>query len=212
MSHFWTNTVCIRWACVFCVLVGLAAFPTVANTLMPSESWERLTIGLSEICFLPADEASPTWVELFNFGQEPVDIAEWSLNDASGQRYMFPKDLASVPPEGIVLVVFQGPPSPPADDKDFDGDNAVTLYCRVEDATTAFRAWIGECALYAGDVAEAERIIDYVPWGEWQATSNWEAASTAHVWSGKYSVFRADPWPGELEMLPGSSMARKVFR
>lgn len=171
---------------------------------------EYANLALSEVQPLPLKEEDPTWVELRNFGEEPVSIAGWSLADQSGTRYVFPAGLPPVPPEGIVLVVFPGPQSPPEDDLSFEGDGCARLYSRNPDAASAFRGPVNECALYVGPEPKPEHLLDYLCWGEWRPTPNAEAAHRVGLWPRRFVHLLTGPGPFGPNLLlePGGSCGR----
>ena len=173
-------------------------------------AWEEFAIGLSEIYPLPSGEHEATWVELLNFGDRPVDIGGWCLRDKSRKSYLFPDDLPPVPPEGIVLVTFQGPTSPEEDDESFDARNVVRLHCRDQAASSMFRGLINECALYTSAQRREEQMVDYVCWGKWESGRNSEAAHRVGLWFSKRSVYEAFPKPGDPPGIhQGGSIGRK---
>jgi len=171
-------------------------------------AWQT-RVGISEVFPLPADEHTPTWVELHNYGHTEVEIRRWSLHDKDGRRYVFPNDLPPIPPHGVVLVTFAGADSTAEEDREFAGDNTAHLYVREADALVAFRGKINECALYAGVEAAAEQMVDYVCWGEWEETPNSKAAEESGVWVRRgTSLAPAEPRPGDRVFQPGQSLGR----
>ena len=202
------------------VLVGLPA--TVLLTVGPAlTAWAQpaapegpwqLPMAISEVYPLPV-EGEATWVELLNYGEEAVSIAEWCLADKGGVRYAFPEDLPAVPPQGIVLVAFGGEANPPADDTSFGDDNAGSLYSRTPETVTAFRGESNECALYASPQPTPEAMVQYVYWGDWQDTAQGRVARDLCLWDSSRGVTLTELKPGdEGLLLPGHSIGRAFFR
>jgi len=191
-----------------------ATTENIPNRPAEGWAWEQYDISLSEICPVPRDQF-PTWVELYNQGQQSVDIKGWCLADKSGRVYLFRDDVPPVPPEGIVLVVFQGPSSPQEDDKDFEGDNLAVLYSRTQNTANAVRRLQNECALYTGENQRAEEMVDYVCWGGTQGLRNAERAIQAVLWKATHAnpVMVVSPGaPGDGPGLePGGSISRILF-
>ena len=52
------------------------------------------------------DDSSPDWIELYNRGEEAVDLAGWWLSDSSEEpyRHALPPDLGPIEPGGFVLL------------------------------------------------------------------------------------------------------------
>jgi len=136
------------------------------------------------------------------------------LSDTRGTRYVFPEDLPPVPPKGIVLVTFQGPASPPNDDKDFSSDNVAKLFVRTPHATNYFAGQINECALYASPDANGEDIVEYLCWGDYPDSEHAHSASDVRLWSGRRALVTiANRKPGDYFVLQeGGSLGRMAFR
>jgi hypothetical protein len=67
--------------------IGLALLlSTLAATVHAS------TIAITEFIIDPfgADDTAPEWIELFNYGQNSVDIGGWTLKDNASSVYAFP--------------------------------------------------------------------------------------------------------------------------
>jgi len=202
----------VAWLWVLGILVLVGAPPATPNMLMDEEVWQKLTIGLSEICYWPAAKQAPTWVEVINFGDAAVSIAGWCLSDTKGPVYSVPRDLPPVPPSGLVLIQFQGASSPAHDDKEFTSDGVAKLYGRKEGALNSLRGPSNECALYISAQCRPQEIVEYVAWGEAKATANARAAGPAGVRTGGSFVFPYRELMGDIEVVPGMSIGRKVFR
>ncbi len=205
--------------------------PLVAQQPAPArqKAWE-MAVAISEVCpvpetrpwrewfkypevsGVPSGEEPPTWVELFNFGEEAVDMRGWCLADSTGIRYLLPEDLPPVPAQGLILVTFQGPASREQDDKDFEGDNLAHVYAREEGAFHAFRGPVGECALYASQQGREEDLVDYVCWGASRDTAIAQQISRTGLSVMRWPVFPVDPEPGEIVYPDGGSIGRPIFR
>lgn len=65
-------------------------------------------IIISEIMYNPASsEQAPIqseWVELYNAGDQPVDLAGWYLQDEDGRTAPIPEDTTLAPDEALVLI------------------------------------------------------------------------------------------------------------
>jgi len=63
------------------------------------------TVAVTEFMNTPIGESdSRSWVELFNFGKEPVDIEKWSIIDSKNDIIEFPK--ATIKPGDYAIIVF----------------------------------------------------------------------------------------------------------
>jgi len=82
-------------------------------------------VRLSELLYAPGS-GEGEWIELFNRGDRPVDLAGWCLRDASGREAVLSAP-ATIPAEGCLLVA--------AEPIAFQRVHAI--------ASTAFAAWEG---------------------------------------------------------------------
>ncbi len=67
---------------------------------------------ISEICYWP-EKGENEWVELKNISGKAFDASGWMLWDWLGLKFSLPEKLSPVPPDGYVLVVFDGTGKPP---------------------------------------------------------------------------------------------------
>ncbi len=190
------------------LLLALPLQGASANFLMDRQTWEKLTVGFSEVCFLPL-AGEPPWVEIMNIGPEPVDIAGWRLFTSEGPLYTFPTDLPAVPADGIVLVTLG---KAGEDDLDFTADGLAHLFADAQSAAEPFASSIGELALYRTSQAHARDLVQYVRWGAWELTAHTQNALEAGRCAPRGYVFTADPQPGDVPMVHGASIGRRLIR
>ena len=193
---------------VIAVLLALAPQGASANFLMDRDVCEKLTVGVSEICFLPL-EGEPPWVEIMNIGPQPVDVAGWRLFASKGPLYTFPADLPPVPPNGIVLVTLG---QAGEDDRSFTDDSLVRLFSEAQSAAKSLTGSIGELALYRTSQARAQDLVQYVRWGAWELTTHTQNALEAGRCAPRGYVFTADPQPGDVPIVRGASIGRHLLR
>ncbi len=198
----------LLWGTVITLLLALAPQGASANFLMDRQIWEKLTVGLSEICFLPL-AGEPPWVEIMNIGPQPVDVAGWRLFASEGPLYTFPADLPPVPPNGIILVTLG---QAGEDDRSFTDDSLVRLFSEAQSAAKSLTGSIGELALYRTSQAHARDLVQYVRWGAWELTTHTQNALEAGMCAPRGYVFTADPQPGDVPMVRGASIGRRLTR
>lgn len=74
----------------FVPLLSPTPIPPTPSPISPSPEKNFLPLLLSEI--LPNPTGSDTqneWIEIFNPNEEPVDLKDWTLEDASGKKFIF---------------------------------------------------------------------------------------------------------------------------
>jgi hypothetical protein len=124
-----------------------------------------VTVLINEISPLPLSDDEPTWVELLNVSQAPVDLSGWSLWDRWGCRLVFADETSELAPAGLVVVWFRGEEeASPA--RTFAREAGMHIDQVGEDAADAFRQQIGECALFAAPDRTPQALRDYVCWGD----------------------------------------------
>jgi hypothetical protein len=86
--------------CRFRVAVVLACF-------VPAQAAHPLSglpdVVLNEIMYAPSSP-EPEWVELFNRGDEPVNVARWQISDATASRHLLPAGDIMLPAGGYLLL------------------------------------------------------------------------------------------------------------
>jgi hypothetical protein len=170
------------------------------------------TLKLNSLCFLPS-AGQPQWVAVTNTGGESVVGAGVELV-GNGGAYSLPSRLESIPPGGIVMLVFDGAGTG-SNDYSFAGDNKAVLHTEpgLPSATNFLGSPVGFCSLYRVTGAHSkETILDFVAWGGEPG----EAASDAvenRVWAAKNVFIWTDPANPPLGPIPqfvtnGSTIAR----
>jgi hypothetical protein len=81
-------------------LIGL----TLLVTSLAFGTIQAATIAITEFEVDPsgADETAPEWIELFNYGLQPVDIGGWTLKDNATSIYTFPSGF-TIPSGGYAI-------------------------------------------------------------------------------------------------------------
>ncbi|MHC4156357.1 MAG: hypothetical protein ACYST6_15750 [Planctomycetota bacterium] len=180
---------------------------------------KKSPILLTEICFWPL-EGQAGWVEISNWGEEPVDVSGYSLSLGDGKVFVFPKDIEQVPPTGIVLVLCDGRKGQLADDRHFVGDNLARFHTQANLGTDANASDAvlpkrqGTCSLYAAGPMSEDTIIDFVCWGGSDPNlilrPNMLVTSEAvqgRVW--RRSGFLMTTFPTEVRVMGGSPGVEK---
>jgi len=145
-----------------------------------------LTLRINEVYPLPKS-GDWQWVELLNYGGDPVNARGVFVTDEEEHGYMIPPSLPDIPPRAFVLVVFDGKGSD-KNDLDFAGDNMAALHTPAG-FVNPFAATGDQCALYRGDNRTSRSIQCFVAWGT-EPGKEAERAVEAGIWPNK-SVFLA---------------------
>ena len=120
------------------------------------------TIQLNEVLFFAPEGIE--WVELYNSGSYPANIDLFEITNEKGEGYTIPVELPEVPPNGYVVILFDGLGSE-HNDYHFDNGFAVlhvdTLSGDVFDNTS------DTCTLYSGTYGGSGSRIDFVAWGDY---------------------------------------------
>src|SRR5687768_13155980 len=83
----------MRFGHVLVVVFGLLACTTA-----------RAGVVINEIFYhAPADIDDVQWIELYNSGDQPVDLSDWKLDQ--GRLFVFPKNTAIAPGEYLVIAL-----------------------------------------------------------------------------------------------------------
>jgi len=92
-----------------------------------------------------------------------TDISGWQVTDEDGRTYTIPEALPAVPPDGYVIIYFDGQGAQ-ADDYDFS--DGVAVLHSPEGLTDIFEDVADQVALYASSPHSSEAVVDFVAWGE----------------------------------------------
>lgn len=86
------------------MLQRLQALTVIAFCFAMAGSVHASSIAVTEFEFNPvgADETSPEWIELFNYGLQAVDIGGWTLKDNATSVYTFPAGF-TIPSGGYAI-------------------------------------------------------------------------------------------------------------
>lgn len=172
----------------------------------------RDTLKFKELCFLPS-LGQTQWVVITNTGGESVEATGVELV-SNGGYYSLPSGLESIPPGGIVVLVFDGAGAE-TNDYSFAGDNKAVLHSEsgLPSATNFLGSPVGFCSLYRVTGAHSkDTIIDFVAWGGEPGAAAADAvenrdwvAKTVHLWTDP-----ANPpvGPGGWNVMAGDSIGR----
>jgi len=202
-------------------VVVLAACSVAAPPERSESGTSATPVALSEVCFLPASPNDPRWIELYNYGDRPVEIGGWCLVDKDDHVYVIPVAIKPVPPGACVLIRFTGPSCTADDRLDSSKENCAVVHCREAWASKAFKGRQNECALYRSVERKREDLVDYVRWGSGyrQPTVHLDRAQERGAWHRRdlWGIHvgdeddprrREDPRPG---LYPGGTLARVHF-
>jgi hypothetical protein len=139
-----------------------------------------MAVLINEISPMPLSDDEPTWVELLNVAEAPVDISGWSLWDRWGCRFVFPARASELPPGGLIVVWFLRSKEMPLG-RTFRREGAVHLEEVGDDAADAFRGRASECALFATSEARPEALVDFVCWARGPRPQTAAILQDAHV-------------------------------
>ncbi len=149
---------------------------------------------ISEVCFWPRED-KPEWVELKNYGEQPVNASRLVLTAQDSTVVALPAQLPPVPPGGFVLVLFEAPAGdssdeePKKDDLSFQGDNLAVIHIDVAPDGDVFKDVGGSCSLYTDTALSPETIADYVFWGNLNTRPGESPdAVKAEIWKPLYVV------------------------
>lgn len=100
---------------------------------------------------------------------EDLDFAGLEISNLAGDTYTVPSSLPPVPPEGIVLVLYDGL-GPSANDEDFTGDDLAILHTGATLAGDVFDDEDDEAGVYTGFPHDDATRADRISWGPGQGT------------------------------------------
>lgn len=124
-----------------------------------------------------------------------IDISGWQVTDEDGNAYTIPDALPPVPPNGYVLIYFDGQ-GPSADDYDFS-DGVAVLHATMTDV---LEDDFDQVALYDGS-----DIVDFVAYGD-AAGDDDVAPVIAGIWTDERYVGATEQIPGGNVLVPGGSV------
>ncbi len=100
-----------RLARVIFLIAALFAIPLLAaGQVLINEAMSSNADGLTD-----EDGDHPDWIELYNAGPDPVDLAGWGLSDDYGEPFRWTFPAVTIAPGGWVVVLASGKDRRPAD-------------------------------------------------------------------------------------------------
>jgi hypothetical protein len=174
----------------------------------------RPTVAISEICFWPAKPDEPKWVELYNYGDQPVEVANWSIVDGKDHLFAIPGGMEKLAPKGYLLVKFGGAPGEP-DRPGLRKEGPATTHCREAWVSEVFSGQRNECTVYDSATPDAGHLVDYVCWGvnPTSTSEHQERAIKSGRWPDRRGLRLGPPdlRPGDHTDLPtGGSLYRML--
>lgn len=163
---------------------------------------------LSEIKPFREHPTDFVWVEVCNFGDTPVSIAGWRLQDGSGETYDVPSTTVPLPPDGCFVAVF------PAGALPESLTNIPGVVVAQGDVAGRFLSGTHECALFRRDAEGVLDLVDYVAWEvrRMPQTPLADAASAAGLGRVYVGTYRALQHPGDGPRLRvGGTIGRKAW-
>jgi hypothetical protein len=148
-----------------------SAIAEVPPAAAPAYGTTTADVILNEILANPLDEDTGEFVELFNAGDEPVDLSGWRLADAADtndliEDYTGPHDWGLggtvIPPGGYALVV----------DPEYAGDYAAFLEAHADPDGTVLLT-IGKDTTIGNGLTNAGDLVRLGRQGTWLAVFGW---------------------------------------
>ena len=86
-----------------CLLLALLWFGSLDVSRTTPRPSDESSVVINEVMYAPASP-EPEWVELFNRGVDPVNVARWQISDATVSRHLFPAGEFIIPAGGFLLL------------------------------------------------------------------------------------------------------------
>lgn len=190
---------------IFCCVVFLSIISTFAYAECP-----RDFLKIWEISYWPQTGQSQ-WIELNNAHPTSTYSCGGVEIVSNGGSYSLPAKLKDIPPNGKVLIYFDGK-GEDTNDYFFDGDNKAVLHAPSGKDGVFLGNPVGFANLYRVTSAHSsDTLLDFVAWGGEPGEAAKDAV-TKRIWSNKSSFIwtSGEPvfGPSETRMEQGGSLGR----
>jgi hypothetical protein len=191
---------------LFCCFIFLSIITTFAYAECP-----RDFLRIWEVCYWP-QTGQAQWIELNNIHPKNSYNCGGLEIVSNGGNYSLPAQLKAIPPNGKVLIYFDGK-GEETNDYSFDGDNKAVLHAPSGKDGVFLGNPVGFAKLYRVSSAHsADTLLDFVAWGGEPGEVAQDAVEkriwsnkSSFIWTGSKPVFG----PSETsQMEQGGSLGR----